>query len=1172
MKNKTVNKKVLRAMSIGLAAMMTVQPILATPVFADETEPVDDAGSSVEATTESSSAETTTESSSEPATTVENVSQSYADASNATADIKTPLDQAVSAGRDSNEFAGFDQNNGGELTNLNKAVVGTEIGAVDANTLNANRTDVSDAAIQLVNDAKRDDEKFDVDADELLKLKGPVNTDIDNIKTAEQNLNKAIDAIDAQDKALDELNDKIEITNSFTGTDGLINLETGKIESATSLPAATESFKEATKYKDEADEAYKKFDDSKAAYEEAESNYNAAKADLEAKQKAYNEALNAAVADDSALAKAKAELETAQKDCDNLENEINQAQDALSKSAIGKLAAAVEAGSGWGNLDVIMQDVIKYYYLPGQTVDGKKVSPSDITVTRVGDSANERNNYFKATVFGKDFYYNYICEENGKNSAYLSKMVIFEKNPEVIGNHYEDTDDKTKHHNTDDVENAKKVTIDFIKANTGSDITRKYVDIDGTYYYVDKQGVTVSQVTDQNATKNGADGVSVEGYKTKVDVTGTTVDYSNGKLTVNTKGDVTTTTFTTGNSLDDGIAKTATAAVSYNEALTKANDAIDKAVNSKLSEVNKDLDDARKHSLQKDAAGNNIISADTTISADVKAKAEVEYKTKFTTTIDLTGLTAGYDSKWWDLDLAEEDEKNELANAIDDVVNNIRKYIIGNYDYDEEELGGTVSNLTISRNPKLFKDNRFEIKSGVVTFTYYSKVVNTAKGEATDSTQTALSGDASAEKAKADAKTNAITNAQKDDAVSSNYISGLISGQTGVGNEVHWIKIPFTNKYLINETYKAKFGTLAASNVKTVSSLVNKDKGTLTAEDATVKGTPEIKYSYSVSNIKYADQYDTVAKNQDIFEKVCDVSELKKVDEYEAIPLKNDNYYNYKNGKSTNGILADLGKTDSDIYKNLMKDVENANKLAAKYAEAKTKAEDANKKVTDAWNKVNALIDSINKLKNVSGSEYEKKLVALKAKLDKAYENLKKAEGEKDDVDEAYERARVAYEDAVARLTPAPATGDEETAPTAGGGTTTAPAPTLVTTLAGTPVFALPAGGVATPAAGVAGARTSRGAAIDSDSAAADTEDTTAKIAPTKEVEEDALAITKDTIKTIKDNETPLSSLTEDSTQKMNWWWLLLIALLGATGEEIYRRNKKKKEEEAALKAEIDKE
>ena len=1166
MKNKTVNKKVLRAMSIGLAAMMTVQPILATPVFADDTEPVDDAGSSVEATSESSSAETTTESTSVPAPTVENVTQSYTAASNATADIKTSLDQAVSAGRDSDEFASFDQNNGGELTNLNNAVVdtviGAEIGAVDPETLKDDRTEISDAAINLVEEAKRGgDDKFDVDADELLQ--GQVNTDINSIVTAEKNLN---DAINAQDTALDELNKKIEITNDFTATAGLINLETGKIESATSIPTASGSLEAATALKDEAD---KKFKDSKAAYEEAKNNYDAAKAKLDEKQLAYNKALNAAVADGSALKKAEDELRKAQEDCQTLENKISDAQKALSDSAIGKLAAAVEAGSGWGNLDVIMQDVIKYYYLPGQTVDGKTVSPSDITVERVGDSANERNNYFKATVFGKDFYYNYICEENGKNSAYLSKMVIFEKNPEVIGNHYEETDDKTKHHKTDNVENKKKVTINVIKESTGSDIKGKYVDIDGTYYYVDSQNVTVSQVTDQNVTENGADGV--KGYKTKVDVTGTTVDYSNGKLTVNTKGDVTTTTFTTGNTLEDGIAKTATGAVSYNEALTKANDAIDKAVNSKLSEVNKNLDDASKHSLQKDAAGNNIISADTTISADVTAQAEVEYKTKFTTTIDLTGLTAGYDSKWWDLDLAEKEEKEELANAIDDVVNNIRNYIMSNYDYDEEELGGKVSNLTISRNPKMFKDNRFEIKSGVVTFTYYSKV-NTAEGKATDSTQTALSGDASAEKAKADAKTNAITNAQMDDAVSSNYISGLISGHTGVGNEVHWIKIPFTNKYLINEIYEAKFGTLEANNVKTVSSLVDKNKGTLTAEDATVKGTPEIKYSYSVSNIKYADKYDTVAKDQDIFEKVCDVSELKKVDEYAAIPLKNDNYYNYKNGKSEKGILADLGKTDSDIYKNLMKDVENANKLAAKYEDAWNKAVQAKGKVEDAQKEVKALIDSINALKNVSGSEYEKKLAELKDKLDVAQKNLEDATKDKAAVDEAYGRALAAYEDAVARLTPAPATGDEETAPTAGGGTTTAPAPAVVTTLAGAPVFALPAGGVAAPAAGVAGARTSRGAAIDADSAAADTEDTTAKIAPTKEVEEDALAITKDTIKTIKDNETPLSSLTEDSTQKMNWWWLLLIALLGATGEEIYRRNKKKKEEEAALKAEIDKE
>lgn len=1182
MKNKTVNKKVLRAMSIGLAAMMTVQPILATPVFADDTEPVDDAGSSVEATTESSSAETTTESSSEPAPTVENVSQSYyPEASKATGEIKDSLDQAVSAGRDSNEFASFDQNNGGELTNLYNAVVGTEIGAeigaVDPETLKDDRTEISDAAIKLVEDAKRgdkkDDKKFEVDADELLK--GQVNTDISSIVTKEQELN---DAINKQDEAIN----KIEITNDFTGTAGLINLETGYyIETATSIPSATEHLENATEYKKDADE---KFEQSKADYDKAAADYEAAKDDLKAKQQAYNEALNAAVADDSALIEAKKELETAQEDCKNLENKILEAQNALSNSAIGKLASALaktkENANDWSSLDLIMKDVIQYYYFPSIGVNAADVV-IDAQFTKnsalADGTKNERANYIKATVNGKVYYLNYICEKDGtpdnkiNNDGRYPKMVIFEKNPELLGHHYEVEGTDTEY-DSDDVENNKnQVTLEFIKDNTSTDSIGKFIINDGTTYHIDSKKGTVTEVTagDMSGVTSNEAGKSGS-YISKVEKGETSTVIKDGVLTVKTEGSVTTTTFEAGKTLGD--IESSKSESSYNDAVTAAEAARNAAVNNALAEG---------HTLQKDENGNDIISSDTTISADVTAEAEVEYRTKFVTTIDLTGLTAGYDSKWYDFDLAEDEEKKELANAIDDVVNNIRNYIMSNYDYDKEELGGKVSNLSIDRNAKLFRDNRFEIKSGTVTFTYYSKV-NTAEGEATDSTQTALSGDASTEKAKADAKTDAITNVIMDDAVSSDDISDLISGHTGVGNEIHWIPTynlnPFSGHfgeitgYLINETYEAKFGTLAASNVTTVSSLVDKNKGTLTDEDATVKGTPEIKYSYSVSNIKYADQYDTVEDEQTIYSKNLNLSALTSVDDYAAIPLLNDNYYNYKNGKSTNGILADLRKTDSDIYKNLMKDVENANKLAAKYEDAWNKAVQAKGKVEDAQKEVKALIDSINALKNVSGSEYEKKLAGLEKKLAEALENLNKATDEKKAVDEAYGRALAAYEDAVARLTPAPATGDEETAPTAGGGTTTAPAPAVVTTLAGTPVFALPAGGVAAPAAGVAGVRTSRGAAIDSDSATADTEDTTAKIAPTKEVEEDALAITKDTIKTIKDNETPLSSLAEDSTQKMNWWWLLLIALLGATGEEIYRRNKKKKEEEAALKAEIDKE
>lgn len=1156
MKNKTVNKKVLRAMSIGLAAMMTVQPILATPVFADDTEPVDDAGSSVEATSESSSAETTTESTSVPAPTVENVTQSYTAASNATADIKTPLDQAVSAGRDSNEFAGFDQNNGGELTNLNNAVVETEIGAVDANTLNANRKDVSDAAINLVNDAKRDDEKFDVDADELLQ--GQVNTDINSIVTAEKNLN---DAINNQDKALDELNNKIEITNDFTGTDGLINLETGKIESATSIPAATESLENATELKDEAD---KKFEDSKAAYEEAKNNYDAAKAELDAKQQAYNEALNAAVADDSALAKAKAELETAQKDCDNLENEINQAQDALSKSAIGKLASALEKteknANDWSSLDLIMKDVIKYYYFPSIGVPASDVV-IDAQFTKnsalADGTKNERANYIKATVNEKVYYLNYICEKDGtpdnkiNNDGRYPKMVIFEKNPELLGHHYEVEGTDTKYASDDVENNENQVTLEFIKGNTSTNSTGKFIINDGTTYHIDSEG-TVTEVTagDMSGVTSNEAGKSGS-YISKVQKGETSTEFKNGVLTVRTEGSVTTTTFEAGKTLGNIESSESESKSSYDGAVAAAEAARDAAVNNALV--------AEGHTLQKDENGNDIISSVTTVSAKASATATVEYKTKFTTTIDLDGkLSVLYDRAD---KISKDTEPGEVKNVLDSFVNDIVATL--NKDY---------CNVTVSRSYGIVHNKNYDgflgwisevptdnhyVGTGSVTFTYYSKTTK-ANGEASYTGN--VTGNFSTDKILADAKANAVSNAKAADSPENDIFSGNINGKKVAASEYGFI----VKHYNIAE-FALKDGA-----VSTKSEVVDTNGNKLDAADA--KADSSVKYNYKVSNITYADQYDTVEDEQTIYSKNLNLSALTSVDDYADIPLLNDNYYNYKNGNSEEGILANLGDTDSDIYKSLMKDVDNAKKLAAKYADAKSKAEEANNKVKAAQEKVNALIESIKALRKNSDSEYEKKLAALKDKLDVAQKNLEDATKDKAAVDEAYGRALAAYEDAVARLTPAPATGDEETAPTAGGGTTTAPAPTLVTTLAGTPVFALPAGGVAAPAAGVAGARTSRGAAIDADSAAADTEDTTAKIAPTKEVEEDALAITKDTIKTIKDNETPLSSLTEDSTQKMNWWWLLLIALLGATGEEIYRRNKKKKEEEAALKAEIDKE
>lgn len=298
----------------------------------------------------------------------------------------------------------------------------------------------------------------------------------------------------------------------------------------------------------------------------------------------------------------------------------------------------------------------------------------------------------------------------------------------------------------------------------------------------------------------------------------------------------------------------------------------------------------------------------------------------------------------------------------------------------------------------------------------------------------------------------------------------------------------------------------------------------------------------------------------------------EKLDPYTAKKdeLNNANALFYKANNLTKEQRTAMEKAYA--YKTAL-DALDAQKTAANNAKDALEKAKANlialNKAFDSEYMTEVVVTEINEDGTVSVS---KKKVS---KLSLYEEEVKKAE-------EAYEKAlkdlsnlldRVielegAYNDAVIRRTPAPATGGEETSPAGGGTTALAPVTTLATTLAGAPAFTLPLVGDAAPAAGVAGARTIRGAAdSDSDSTATDT---TAKIAPEKEVEEDALAITKDTIKTIKDNETPLSSLTEDSTQKMNWWWLLLIALFGATGEEIYRRNKKKKEE-AALEAEINK-
>ena len=107
--------------------------------------------------------------------------------------------------------------------------------------------------------------------------------------------------------------------------------------------------------------------------------------------------------------------------------------------------------------------------------------------------------------------------------------------------------------------------------------------------------------------------------------------------------------------------------------------------------------------------------------------------------------------------------------------------------------------------------------------------------------------------------------------------------------------------------------------------------------------------------------------------------------------------------------------------------------------------------------------------------------------------------------------------------------------------------------------------------AGVAGARVDRPDGISGDGEILETGDGT--LLDEELIKESDTIVEDDVIKnkkavTIKDDEVPLSSLAEDEAKKISWWWLLLIALLGATGEEMYRRHKNKKEERERLNSE----
>lgn len=1255
MKNKTVNKKVLRAMSIGLAAMMTVQPILATPVFADDTEPVDDSNTTTY-DEEKHESDTTNDARKAVDTASKSANTVVKDAEAVQNDIKTDIPVIDQETGEVLNQASLDPE---ALEKVPKALeeVGDTLKVVDADltivenyltdekkitgsgfneAYNANvqayvaavavygengpamptkpeeGAEDYDAALKAYNDALNAYNDFQALKAEIDKRLNAEDWNTNNVLkpaiegVTDENFVSETEANAKIAAAVGEVNKAFEVAATeqekavvageeaadFIGkTEEQFNNYVDEIKNASTIDAANKSYdklverlndakttlEEKQKVYDDAVKAYNdyktKYDNQKAAIAKAETAYNDAKKIYEDAAKKYDEfsdkheqkVKDLTIYHDT-LKAAEENYNAAVEQLGKIKEQSDQiaAAAAAAKASIlanggNSILAAIKVtedstGRVWSEQDTLFEEIVKNYYVP-EILKGKD---ANLEWKRISE---DMCNYCVVTYTDKDgneqtLVLDYVMtneDENGTlkettdenpgklNGNSTSKIVIFEKSEDE--RKAADALDKDKNallYDDKDINvdkykviNEKGQTVYLNKSYVEGELAKKdgsIINVSGVYY---QKGDATTDVKLKYGENGLVSDTTVDDTRTVITVDEDTVKaedlkLEDGKFVQEYKGDTTT--------------------IVYHKELSQSGYDYD---SEKAA-----LDDAKKAVGEED----ELISAETVDVTHEEHTTSGTYIPIFQETI-----TISKDVKTWDADFAIAEKRISVYNGLNNTKTNIKK---DGYFILDENWSDITANT--KEKDRLTKEENYTV-SQTATFTYVSSsLIKT--GTEKDFVFADLFNFSSSEEAQ-----KAVANELKSQGkILISWKSFDLNPGKATYKYIDTVQVSGETCDKIDDA-KASFNSKA--NVK------GRDGATLLGSYTDLRGNKidlvnsstdskvVTKYAYKLS---YWDQTSKTTENTLIKTETSDASKV-----YGVVVQNQD------------GATV-LNQVKDEKFNEF---IENVKAQKARFEKLEADAKKAQEDVIAAQEKVKALEEAIKNIKGTiikgNGNQVVKPVNKLEIlallgdvklsgyTLDELKAFLETAQGQLDDakarlakLNEQLADAEEARDNRITELTPAPApaptTGGGETTP-AGGGTTTAPISTLATALAGAPTFALPTGGVAAPAAGVAGARTSRGAAIDSDSSAAGTEDTTAKIAPTKEVEEDALAITKDTIKTIKDNETPLSSLTEDSTQKMNWWWLLLIALLGATGEEIYRRNKKKKEEEAALKAEVDK-
>ena len=387
MRKNSKNEKVIRAMAIGISAMlMASSPLTALAAEGEGTTPEGNEDKNITVTPEAGIAD-----------------QAQAAAKEAATEAKKAEDKAY-------EVKGEVQ----EGTKDAETEVGKQL-AEDIWKANANIE-----AKTSENGASIDNAKTDIaNADTALSAAEA------NDKLSDAELNKAADAAaNAGQTAADAKDAMQDAQNKVNG-------QIENIKDAASITDANAAYEEV---KTTVDQAQADFDAKLGEYNTAKTAYEEAAQKVADYEKAYEAAINSADANADAAA---AELAAAKANAEALANALAAAKAAVDTSAAGALDIAkqeyttqTDNGLNWKNEDQLFISIMQNYYLP----EVLKITADDIKVVRRQGEDNNTKNYFEVTYTDENNnkqtkYYNYVMDDNQTSK---DNIVIFEKRIEEV--------------------------------------------------------------------------------------------------------------------------------------------------------------------------------------------------------------------------------------------------------------------------------------------------------------------------------------------------------------------------------------------------------------------------------------------------------------------------------------------------------------------------------------------------------------------------------------------------------------------------------------------------------------------------------------------------------------------------------------------------------------------